>query len=410
MTDVTQVLSRIEKGDAHAAEQLLPLVYQELRQLAAQKLAHEKPGQIAPFTGSAMTSHRICFPAAAALAVAGLLAAAGPPDPPGQPRRENFVETVRAVTRPHAAEGQRAQEVRFEMVFVPGGEFTMGSPEGEAGREPAEGPRHRVRVGGFWVGRHEVTWDEYDLFMADLQVPLASRDRDATVRPPEDAVTRPSTPYVDETYGRGRAGHPVLSMTHHAAMVYCQWLRTKTGRAYRLPTEAEWEYAARGGTDAAYFFGDDPKRLGEYAWHGGNSRDRDNPLGTTHKVGTTKPNPFGLYDVLGNVAEWTLDQYDPGAYARRAKDRLSLRPVTVPTARKWSHVVRGGSWADPPDRCRSAARRVSDVSWQKRDPERPRSIWWLTDMDVVGFRVALAEDEQPDLVGLRPKVVRKGDD
>ncbi len=357
-----------------------------------------------------MSPHRTGLPAA--LAAAGLLAAVCRPDPPTPRPRENFVETVRAVTHPGAPDGQRTQQARFEMVYVSGGEFTMGSPEGEPGREPGEGPRHRVRVGGFWMGKHEVTWDEYGLFLADEQVPRASDAAARGLGP--DAVTRPSTPYLEETYGHGRAGHPALAMTHHAAMVYCQWLRQKTGKRYRLPTEAEWEYAARGGADAAYFFGADPKRLGEYAWYGDNSPDADHADGTTHRVGTKKPNPFGLYDVLGNVAEWTLDQYDPGAYARRARERLSLRPVTVPTAAKWSHVVRGGSWADPPERCRSAARRVSDKDWQRSDPDRPKSIWWLASsafgVDVIGFRVAMPEDEQPDLVGLRPKVVKQGDD
>jgi formylglycine-generating enzyme required for sulfatase activity len=356
-----------------------------------------------------MSCHGIYLPAAAALAAAGLLAAAGPPDQPGQRPRENFVETVRGVALPRGTEGKRDLRIPFEMVYIPGGEFTMGSPDGESGRAPDEGPRHRVRVGGFWLGRCEITWDEFGLFTADQQIPMAPSKWNAPNADPA-VVTRPSPTYHDETHGHRRDGHPALGMTHHAAMVYCQWLRAKTGRAYRLPTEAEWEYAARGGTDTTYFFGNDPKGLGDCAWFGDNSRDVNYTGGTTHRVGTKKPNPFGLYDMLGNVAEWTLDQHDPGAYARFARDRLSLRPVTVPTAEKWSHVVRGGSWADPPERCRSAARRVSDKDWQKADPERPKSIWWLTNLDVIGFRVALAEDEQPELVGLKPKVVRKGDD
>ena len=192
--------------------------------------------------------------------------------------------------------------------------------------------------------------------------------------------------------------------------MYCQWLRAKTGRKYRLPTEAEWEYAARGGKgDSAYFFGNDPKELGEYAWFKDNSPDDDHIKGTTHKRGAKKPNPFGLYDLYGNVWEWTLDQYDPKAYERFARNPLSVRPVTVPTDEKWAHVVRGGSWADKADRCRSATRRVSDSSWMKWDPQEPQSIWWLTRMDVIGFRVVLAEDEQPELADLKPKVVKKSE-
>jgi formylglycine-generating enzyme required for sulfatase activity len=330
---------------------------------------------------------------------------------PQKLERKNFIEKVSGF-RTVEATGKRIDlKGQFEMVYIEGGEFTMGSPETEPGRQPNEGPAHRVKVGNFWMQKYEVTWNDWDVFWYDENY-LKADHRDAKKLGPE-IVTRPTNTFLDETYDHGRDGHPALSMTHHAAMVYCEWLRQKTGKAYRLPTEAEWEYAARGGKgDSAYFFGDDPSQLDEYAWYAGNSRDDDypdKPKGCTHKVGTRKPNPFGIYDLYGNVWEWTLDQYDPKAYERRAANKLSLRPVTVPTAEKWSHVVRGGSWADKADRCRSAARRISDESWQKHDPQEPRSIWWLTRMDVIGFRVVLAEDEQQELIGLKPKVVKRSD-
>ena len=297
---------------------------------------------------------------------------------------------------------------KFEMVWVPGGEFAMGSADGEAGREATEGPRHKVKVNGFWMAKYECGWNEYDTFWYDENY-LPANDLNAKKFAP-DVVTRPTNTFVDATYGHGRDGFPALCMTHHAAMMYCEWLKKKTGRAYRLPTEAEWEYAARGGKgDGAYFFGNDPKGLDEYGWYKGNSPDEDHAKGTTHKSGSKKANPFGLYDLYGNVWEWTLDQYDAKAYEKFAKTPLSLRPVTVPTDSKWSHVVRGGSWADKADRCRSAARRVSEASWMSWDPQEPQSIWWLTRMDVIGFRVVLAEDEQPELVGLKPKVVKKSE-
>ncbi|HUR54170.1 MAG TPA: formylglycine-generating enzyme family protein, partial [Gemmataceae bacterium] len=231
-------------------------------------------------------------------------------------------------------------------------------------------------------------------------------DDDRAKKLPADAVTRPTNTFVDETYEHGRDGHPAICMTHHATMVYCEFLRQKTGKKYRIPTEAEWEYLDRAGKGTAYCFGDDATGLADYGWFKENSPDEDHPKGTTHKVGTKKANAFGLHDMHGNVWEWTLDQYDPKAYEVRAKNPLSLKPVVVPTDAKWSHVIRGGSWADRSDRCRSAARRMSEKSWMKWDPQEPQSIWWLTRLDVIGFRVVIAEDEQPELVGLKPKVVK----
>jgi formylglycine-generating enzyme required for sulfatase activity len=289
-------------------------------------------------------------------------------------------------------------KVRFDMVAVPGGVFGMGSPEGEKGRGDDEGPQHPVRVLPFWMGKCEVTWDEYDLY--------SKEDNPPRPNPPfahlfADAVSRPSPPYIDETFGYGREGYPVLAITHHAAMEYCRWLSMKTGKAYRLPTEAEWEWAARAGSQTPYSFGSDPKQLGEYAWFADNAEDG------THPVGKKKPNPWGLYDMYGNVAEWCLDHYCPDAYATRPLTRLSLAPVELPTVDRWPDAVRGGSWADAADRCRSAARRPSHRNWNRFDPERPQSIWWLSNGDFVGFRVVRAVEEQANLKEIRSKVTRE---
>jgi formylglycine-generating enzyme required for sulfatase activity len=289
--------------------------------------------------------------------------------------------------------------VKFDMVPIPGGTYLMGSPASEAGRKADEGPQHPVAIRPFWMGKMEVTWDEYDLYWK--QEEGAKRENQTPEDKAADAVSRPTPPYADETFGHGREGHPVICITHHAAMEYCRWLSLKTGKAYRLPTEAEWEYAARAGTKTAYFFGDDPKPLGDYAWYAANSED------VTHEVGKKKPNPWGLYDIYGNVAEWCLDTYKKDYYAAFPTDKPTLSPVLIPGPDRFPHAARGGSWADEPNRLRSAARRGSDKSWIKRDPQRPQSIWWLTDAEFVGFRIVRPVEEQDNLKGLRSTTTRE---
>jgi formylglycine-generating enzyme required for sulfatase activity len=174
----------------------------------------------------------------------------------------------------------------------------------------------------------------------------------------------------------GKRGYPAICMTQHAARMFCKWLSVKTGRYYRLPTEAEWEYACRAGTTTAYSFGNDPAGLDDHAWF------KDNSDRKYQKVGQKKPNPWGLYDMHGNVAEWVLDQYVEEGY-----DKLALKnPLVIPTV-LFPRVVRGGSWEDRPDRCRSASRYGSDETWKEQDPQEPQSIWYHTDALWVGFRI-----------------------
>jgi formylglycine-generating enzyme required for sulfatase activity len=299
-------------------------------------------------------------------------------------------------------------EVKFEMIAIPGGIFQMGSPEDEPRRSADEGPVHLVQVRPFWMGRCEVTWDEYDLYLREAGTSCPD-ENERRLKANRQAITGPTPSYVDPDYGHGHQGHPALCMTHHAACEYCRWLSKKTGKTYRLPTEAEWEWACRAGTTTAYFFGNDPAPLRDYGWFIENSspnRLEDDPQ--THKVATRKPNPWGLCDMYGNVWEWCLDHYEKD-YGRWPCGRLSLSPVIVPTEQRFSHVVRGGSWADEASRCRSAARRGSDKSWQKHDPCRPQSIWWLTQMDVIGFRVVRPVEEQEELKRFRSKVTRASD-
>jgi formylglycine-generating enzyme required for sulfatase activity len=273
-------------------------------------------------------------------------------------------------------------QVTFAMVPIPGGQFVMGSPDSEPGRKPDEGPQHKVKISPFWMGRCEVTWNEYELFM----YPDEERRSRGTIKTDEagdklaDAVTHPSKPYVEMSFGMGKDGFPAIAMTQHAANKYCQWLSAKTGQFYRLPTEAEWEYAARAGTTTAYFFGDDASKLGDYAWFEQNSDFK------YQKVGKKKPNPWGLYDICGNVVEWCLDQYDPDYYKQCASNGEIVDPWNKAT-KPYPHSARGGSWDDEAVKCRSAARRGSERSWKMQDPQLPKSVWYFSDAQWVGFRI-----------------------
>jgi hypothetical protein len=201
----------------------------------------------------------------------------------------------------------------------------------------------------FSIGAREVTWGEFNAF-------YDGRRQEAV-----DGVTRPSS----GTDFFGSLGHPedflqprrpLVTARWHTALLYCEWLSAKTGKTFRLPTEKEWEVAARGG--------DAPAVLNETAWHKGNSGRR------THDVGEAKPNAFGLYDMLGNVWEYCLEFDKP--------------PVYGP-------VLRGGSWTEPAPGV--ASRRTVPVEWFEADPNRPRSLWWLYGGPAEqGFRVVCVPD------------------
>ncbi len=268
-------------------------------------------------------------------------------------------------------------DVTFNMVPIPAGKFKMGSPEAEAMRKEDEGPQKEVELPSFWMLETEVTWDLYEMFIdADKRAAIEYADDD--IRSRADAITRPSTPYLDPSFGMGKYGFPAISMTQYSALMFCKWLSETTGNFYRLPTEAEWEYACRAGTNTAYHFGDDAAELDKYGWFYENSEDK------YREVATKEPNPWGLYDMHGNVAEWTLDQYQADYYTS-IKDGIH-NPWRKPTALH-PRSVRGGSWDDDADKLRSAARTSSTPNWQKRDPQIPKSFWWNTDAPFVGFRI-----------------------
>jgi formylglycine-generating enzyme required for sulfatase activity len=271
--------------------------------------------------------------------------------------------------------------VTYRMTPVRGGEFLLGSPDAEIGRHPDEGPQRKVRIEPFWMGVHEVTWNEYEAFLGRTRV--ASRPRAAASRSPytnalADAVSMPSRPYIDPSMGMGREGFPAINMTQHAANKYCQWLSAWTGHYYRLPTEAEWEYACRAGNTNRYSFGDDEKRLTEYAWFELNSNSK------YQRVGRKKPNPWGLYDMHGNVSEWTLDGYSADSYGKMPD--AVIGPYVRGT-QPYPHSLRGGSWLDDAAGLRSASRHFSRAKWKEADPSLPKSPWHLVEADFVGFRI-----------------------
>lgn len=276
-----------------------------------------------------------------------------------------------------------ASGAKFTMLPIPGGSFTMGSPDSEKGRNADEGPQHEVKIDPFWMGKFEVTWNEYEPFMI-TDVP---RHKDGTPEEiPADAdaafvVSKPTTPYQEMSFGMGTVGCPAISMSEHAALKYCQWLSAQTGHFYRLPTEAEWEYACRAGTKTAFSWGDDSAQADKYAWFWGNSGEK------YHPVGKKLPNPWGLHDMHGNVIEWCLDWYDPGTYAQHKAAAVTNPLVKPKDGKLYPRVARGGSWFDDADLLRSSTRFKSNIAWKTQDPQLPKSIWYHTDAQWLGFRL-----------------------
>ncbi len=267
-----------------------------------------------------------------------------------------------------------SNDVSFEMIPIPGGKFKLGSPASEKGRNADEGPQVEVEIAPFWLGKCEVTWAEYKLWMdyertfknPDGKAASANNDKNKV-----DAVTAPSALY-EPTYTFEHGEDPKLpaaTMSQFGARQYTKWLSKKSGQFFRLPNEAEWEYACRAGTTTAYSFGDDPKQLGDYAWTAANSDEKP------HFVGQKKPNPWGLHDMHGNVMEWTLDAFTKDGYKRLegAKPGVGLALTNWPKE-LYPRVLRGGSFEFDPALARSASRIPSDdEKWYDTDPNRPKS-------------------------------------
>jgi formylglycine-generating enzyme required for sulfatase activity len=259
----------------------------------------------------------------------------------------------------------------ISLVPIKGGAFKVGSPETEKYRKANEGPQKTIQISDFWMSKFEITWDTYLIFQ--------NKELETEKTLGVDAIARPTKPYVEMSFGQGKnGGFPVCNVTQYAARAYCKWLYEKTGVFYRLPTELEWEYAAKAGSQSAYFFGENLDDLKDYAWYFVNSD------GTYKKVGQKKPNNWGLYDMYGNVAEWTSDQYVADYYSGLVENQ---KDPNVPSKTLYPHTIKGGHWDDDADMLRSASRVASTPKLKQRDPQIPRSKWWLTDAPFLGFRI-----------------------
>ena len=298
---------------------------------------------------------------------------------------KNFTETVPGTS------------ASINMIAIPGGSFKMGSPENEPFHKADEAPQRNVTISPFFMAEVEVTWDQFWAFFGDTmsegrtppEVIYANNTREDC-----DAVSGPTPPFGFPDQGWGMGSRPAITMTHYSAETFCQWLSLKTGKKYRLPTEAEWEYAARGGTETPYYFDGSPKDSNDGFWNGLFGADTtvinshviyvNNSKNRTQEPTKMKANPFGLKNMLGNVMEYCSDWYAEDAYSKMQDGAVDPKGPESGT----EHVVRGGYYTDDAANMRSAARgKTNHVEWLRTDPQNPKSIWWYSDIKGVGFRV-----------------------
>lgn len=225
--------------------------------------------------------------------------------------------------------------VKVQMAAIPAGALTIGGK--------------RVGIKAFWIASTETPWEAYDAFTSSGP---ASPAYDQTQFAP-DAIARPSKSYILPDLGWGHHGFPAINISFLSATMYCRWLASVTGKKYRLPTEAEWEYACRAGAPVAVKL--TKAQAAAMAWYD------DNTDGKTQVVAKKQPNAWKLYDMIGNVGEWATDaELKPVLCGPTFKEKL---PELTSTVRK--------RWAP---------------AWQATDPQLPKSRWWLSDGFFVGFR------------------------
>jgi len=243
-----------------------------------------------------------------------------------------------------------AGDIEFEMIPIPKGEIEIEDPKNP-------GSRITVEVGPFWISKIEVTWEMFDPWMD-----FNDRAFRLDLPPDPDGITGPTPPYVPPDQGWGHEGYPAITMSYYSAGEFCRWISRELKKEYRLPTEAEWEYVCRAGTETCNPYGNE---LGGHAWYA------DNADGRTHYVGAKEPNAWGVCDMLGNAAEWCMG--------------LDGNPV-----------ICGGYYATEAKEFANGAkvRQTKEMKkeWLKTDPQIPQSFYWLAPPTFHGFRL-LCEGE-----------------
>jgi formylglycine-generating enzyme required for sulfatase activity len=318
--------------------------------------------------------------------------------------KEIFTEPAKVNEFKNFTERIPKSAVTFNMVAIPGGVFKLGSPSSEPFRKEDEGPVRDVKISPFFMAEIEVSWDEYLAFYVQTAAEGRSTDTEGlrTKKTAEtDAISGATPPYGQPDQGWGLGKRPAISFSYRAAETYCKWLSSVSGKHYRLPTEAEWEYACRGGSTGPYFFPGDPKKFEKTGLRAKLSKNdtavintyiiyKGNSPAKTQPPDKVKPNPFGLRNMSGNVAEFCLDWYQPDTYSKYPAG-IIIDPKGPGEGKE--HVVRGGSFMSTAGIVRSAARDYTRTeSWLKTDPQMPKSIWWYSDCFNVGFRVVCEFD------------------
>jgi formylglycine-generating enzyme required for sulfatase activity/nitrate/TMAO reductase-like tetraheme cytochrome c subunit len=320
--------------------------------------------------------------------------------------KEIYTEATKVAEFKNYTERIPESPVSFNMIAIPGGVFKLGSPVDESFRKEDEGPVKEVEISPFFMAEIEVSWEEYLAFYAQTAAEGRSTDTEG-LRNKEaretDAISGATPPYGQPDQGWGLGKRPAISFSYHGAETYCKWISSVTGKTYRLPTEAEWEYACRAGTTEPYFFTGDPKKfektglkakfskndtaiINSYVIYKGNSPTK------TRLPDQVFPNPFGLRNMSGNVAEFCSDWYQADAYSKYPEG--VIKDPKGPEKGD-EHVIRGGSFLSTASVLRSAARdHTKTESWLKTDPQIPKSIWWYSDCFNVGFRLVCEFDEK----------------